>query len=177
MADLPVDSIELESNAHSDADNSTLAGNTGFKKCINNTIREKNQNLITDHGFKNNQNHQRGHPNLGLKVTKTPRIQKAWKKWNNRVTQEFDKDKFYDNADKIDKEDSGNEQENENEKKKSNLHVKPGDVSAELNFTDKETYPSDRDDTDNLNEHPNFDNEMASFDKNTIEFLKKIIFI
>ena len=62
-------------------------------------------------------------------------------------------------------------------RKKSNLHVKPGYVSAELNFTDKETYPSDRDDTDNLNEHPNFDNEMASFDKNTIEFLKKIIFI
>ena len=32
MADPPVDSIELEANAHSDDDNSTLSGNTGSKK-------------------------------------------------------------------------------------------------------------------------------------------------
>ena len=80
MADLPVDSIELESNAHSDADNSKLAGNTGFKKCINNTIREKNQNLITDHGFKNNQKHQRGAAKPGLKSNKDTKDSKGLKK-------------------------------------------------------------------------------------------------
>ena len=35
MADLPVDSIELESNANpGEDDNSTLSGNTGYKKVV-----------------------------------------------------------------------------------------------------------------------------------------------
>ena len=35
MADLPVDSIELEDNTHTDEyDHSTLSGNTGFKKVL-----------------------------------------------------------------------------------------------------------------------------------------------
>ena len=33
MADLPINSIELEANAHTDEDDhSTLSGNTGYKK-------------------------------------------------------------------------------------------------------------------------------------------------
>ena len=34
MADLSVDSTELDANAHPDDDNSTLSGNTGSKKVL-----------------------------------------------------------------------------------------------------------------------------------------------
>ena len=62
MEVLPVDSIELEANAHpGEDDKSTLSGNTGCqKKCCNNTTRQKNQNLKTDLGCKKNQIPQRG---------------------------------------------------------------------------------------------------------------------
>ena len=49
---------------------------------------------------------------------------------------------------------------------------KPGDVSAKLNSMDTESDPSDGDDSDNLSKHTNFDDEMASFDKTTIEFFQ-----
>ena len=60
-------------------------------------------------------------------------------------------------------------------KKQSNIHEKPGDVSVKLNFTDTESNPSDRYDTDHLSKIPNFDNDMAPFDKTTVEFIQKII--
>ena len=59
MADLPVNSVELEDNIHTDkGDNYTLSGNTGCKMSVLITPSEKNQNLKTDLGCKNNQTHQ-----------------------------------------------------------------------------------------------------------------------
>ena len=46
-----------------------------------------------------------------------------------------------------------------------------------LKFSDTESDPSEKYDTDHLNKHPNSDDDMASFDKITIEFLQKYIFI
>ena len=60
--------------------------------------------------------------------------------------------------------------------KKRYLHGKPGDVSEELNFTDTESDPSDRDDTDNLIKHPNVDDDMAYFDNTTVGFIQKLHF-
>ena len=56
---------------------------------------------------------------------------------------------------------------------KSNLHGKPEEVSARLNFTDTESDPPDRGETDYLKKHPNFDDGMASFDKTTARFLQR----
>ena len=83
--------------------------------CCNKTIRQKYlSNLKTDLGFKNNQAPQRVQPNLGCKNKKThQRSQIYWRKYiNNTVTQEGDEHEFEDNADKINKEDSENKQEN-----------------------------------------------------------------
>ena len=41
MADIPVSSIELESNAHPDEDHSTLPGNTRSKRSVVITISER----------------------------------------------------------------------------------------------------------------------------------------
>ena len=100
---------------------------------------------------------------------------------NNRVTQEGNEDLFEYNADKIYKEDSGvhkkiNVQGNKNEERE-NLHGKPGDVSAKLNSnSDSNIDPSDGDVTYHLIKHYNFDYEMASFYKTTVQFLQKINF-
>ena len=62
-----------------------------------------------------------------------------------------------------------NEQGNKNEERKRNLHGKQGYVTEKLNFnSDSESYPSDGYDTEHLSEHPNFDDEMASFDKTIV---------
>ena len=61
-------------------------------------------------------------------------------------------------------------------KKKKCLHGKPGDIPEKLNFTDTESYPSVGYDTDNLSKHTNFENDTASFDKTTVEFLQKLYF-
>ena len=47
MEDLPVDSIELEDNAHPDDDHSTLSVNTGSKKKVVTTPSEKNVPIKT----------------------------------------------------------------------------------------------------------------------------------
>ena len=41
MADILVDSTELEANYHPDDDYYTQSGHSSSKKCSNNTIREK----------------------------------------------------------------------------------------------------------------------------------------
>ena len=75
---------------------------------------------------------------------------------------------YIDNSDKFDKEDSDNEQEVKDMEKNNILHGKPGDVAAKLNFVDTESDSSDRDDTDHLCTHPNFYDDVASFDKKTV---------
>ena len=56
--------------------------------------------------------------NWFAKKPNTPRDSKGFKNKNRTVTQEGDEDAFEDNADKFDKEDSDNEQENKNKEKK-----------------------------------------------------------
>ena len=46
-----------------------------------------------------------------------------------------------------------------------------------LNLRETESDPPDGDGTNNLSKHPNFDYVMTSFDKTTVEFLQKFIFI
>ena len=69
------------------------------------------------------------------KKTKHPKgVKSNIKNENNRVTQKGDEDEFEDDADKISREESDNEQEDINEEKNSNLHGKTGDFSEKLNF-------------------------------------------
>ena len=66
---------------------------------------------------------------------------------------------------------------NKNKGKKLIIHGKPGYVSAKLNFNSKsESDPSEGDDTDHLIKHPNFDGDMAYFDKTTVQFIQKHYF-
>ena len=46
-------------------------------------------------------------------------------------------------------------------------------VSAKFNFADTESDQSDRDDTYHLSMYPNFDGDVASFDKTTDELFQK----
>ena len=70
-----------------------------------------------------------------------------------------------------------NEKVNNNEEKKSNIHGKPGDVSAKLNFIDSGSDSSDDYETHHLGKNSNLGDDMASFDKTTVLFLQNIIFV
>ena len=71
-----------------------------------------------------------------------------------------------------------NEQVNKNEEERKNLHGKPGTVAAILNFNSKiESDASHKEETCHLSKHHNFDDIMASFEKATVQFLPKFIFI
>ena len=80
MADIPADSIKLEYHTNPDKDDhSTLSGNTGYKNCSNNTIRQKKYSSKPE-----------SRP-VFQKQSNTPNDWKGIeKKENSRITQEGD---------------------------------------------------------------------------------------
>ena len=58
-----------------------------------------------------------------------------------------------------------------------NLHVKPGNVAEHLHSNlESESGPSNTEETCNLSKSHNFDDDMAFFDKTTIQFLQHLHF-